>query len=1318
MSKIKLFILSFLVSMHFPCAYSQTKTLHFISDAHLDTQWNWDVKTTIDEYIPNTLNQNFLLFAKYPDFRFNFEGAIKYMWMKEYYPTQFETLKQHVQSGKWNISGGSIDANDVMVPSAESIIRNFLYGQSFYKKEFGRKGGTDMMLPDCFGFPYSLPTLAKHCGVTGFHTAKLAWGSAYDYNSLAPFGIWKGVDGSEIYAIFKGEAYDNHEIYNKDMSADAGTLATINTNTTTYGFPGAVRYVGPRGDRGGGLKDSQTETGENTPYWLQYSVNGTGQTKVKMSTPDEVFADLAQNPNEKYFIWNNELPMSTHGVGCYTSQAIMKYWNRKNELLADATEKTSVFAQWLGAQNYPVDLLHDSWVRILWHQFHDDLTGTSLPNAYSFSYNDEVLVNKDLSKTLLSSVGAVARQLDTQVDGIPLVIYNPLSILRNDIVEASVSVDSEPTGIRIMDNNGNEVLCQITKYDAETKLLSFIFEATVPSLGYATYDLRLNEKSSFTSGLSITNSKIENDLYSVTINTKGDVSSIFDKELGIELLSNPIRLAMLNDRSEAFPSWEIRWTDVNSAPVAYVDENVVVSVAENGPLRVSLKILRSKKGSDFVQYVRLSPSRISKRLDFVNEVNWQTRGTMLKAVFPLKAANSKATYDMSIGAIERGINTSNLYEVAGHQWADQTHTSGLYGVSILNDCKYGWDKPDYATLRQTLIHTPAVGTNYVYQRDQDLGLNKFTYSFCRHLGKWDENTQWEASKLNQPMLAFQAPKHEGNLGKSTGVISVSTNKVAVKALKKAEDSDEIIVRVYELTGNGQTDVKMTFPANITSAREVNGIEESVGSTTFSGNELSFNIGKFQPKTFALKLASPETTKAAVTPVSVKADLTYNVDIMSFDTQKANATSGVKFAYPAEQLSNVLLADGIEFKIGSRTDGAKNAILCAGQNITLPVATGAKKLYILAASKNPVGTTGDFLLDGVKYSFRVPYYAGKTGMWETPYNLGLEYVKENVAFTATHRHSVSDSKNDSYNQMYMYKYCIPLTGTPLTLTLPVNSDVYVLAVSLSDNQNDDLIQASEITSLPEYTDLKGDAGDCGKRLIPLSVRASNQNGANEGPEKAIDRDVTTKWCVTNNNTPWLEFTFDKAVEICRWFVLNAGSESSNYITKNFRLQRYENGVWIDVDVVTNNVENKVSRFVTPFTSQKVRLQVDQGEQNGTTTRVPEFAVYGKDDFPSSVEMPTVYGSGFRMNEIYPNPVENKAIIRCAISGNITDLKLRIYDIAGNLVDTRDYPAAITNGLCNIQWNCQSVKDGIYFYRVSAYHRDNLLSFGVGKMIVKK
>lgn len=1287
----------------------------FISTSHLDTQWNWAAQTTIEQYIPNTMTQNFTLFEKYPDFNFNFEGAIHYMWMKEYYPTEYEKVKKYIDDGRWHISGGSINANDVMVPSAESIIRNFLYGQSFYKKELGIKGGSDIMLPDCFGFPYSLPTLGKHCGVTGFHTQKLSWGSAYDYNSLPPFGIWKGVDGSEVYAIFKGEAYDAHEQYNKDMSKDEEINRIAEENYRNYGLASVFRYVGPRGDRGGGLQDNDNVKGENTPFWLQQSMHSDGPVKVGLWSPDAIFRHLDENRNDKYVVWENELPMRTHGTGCYTSQTIMKYWNRKNELLADATEKASVAAAWAGGAAYPSDVLTESWIRLLWHHFHDDLTGTSIPSAYTLSYNDEVLINQTLAKTLTGSVGALVRQMNTQVEGIPLVVYNPLSLERTDVVEATITTPAKPTEICVLDGTGKKVLSQVTGYDVATGKLSFIFQATVASLGYAIFEVRLNEASGLSSSLKVTENTLENDRYLITLNPRtGDVRQIRDKKLDKNLLRGSIQMLMLEDRSESFPAWEIMYETLKKKP-SYVDENVEVSIAENGPLRISLKVSRTKNGSEFVQYIRLTDSGISDRIDFVNEVNWQSRGQLLKVAFPLQCSNPKATYDLSIGAIERGNNTENLYEVAGHQWADMTSVSGEYGVSILNDCKYGWDKPNDGTLRLTLIHTPAVAGNYSYQKDQDLGLNTFTYSFYSHAGKWDERTQWEASRLNQPMQAFQAPKYKGPLGENFSFASLNTNKVAVKALKKAEESDEIIVRVYELTGKNQENVELSFPAAIVSAREVNGIEEEIGSVSYAGSKLSFNIGKFQPKSFAIKLASQETT--ITMPASHMVDLNYNRDVMSYDLAKNDMSTGIDYAFPAELLSDKLISDGIEFKIGSRESRRRNAFLCRESKISinLPATQNVKKMYILAASSQPEGTNAEFTVDGRSYTFHVPYWAETVGTWETEYNKGSSFCKENIAFTATHRHT-RNGKNDLYGFMHMYKYAIPISENVSDFVIATNPDLYIFAITLSDNENDDVVPASNLTSLPEFTDLSPEGG-CGEKLIPVTVKASHQNGVHEGANKATDDDLATKWCVTNNATPYLELAFAKTVEICSWFVMNAGIESSDFITSAFRLQRYDNGSWIDVDKVEKNTVNKVRRPVVPFTTNRLRLQIDKGEQKGNTTRILEFAVYGREMDDVGIQKAESEVEDIRIVGNYPNPFSSQTTIQCLIPEGVSNVTLYVYDCLGKSVDRRVYPVS-KGGLQEIVWDNHGLEKGIYLYTVSANKKNGKTRLSdTKKMIIK-
>jgi len=159
--------------------YSQEKTAYMVADAHLDTQWDWDVQTTINQYIKNTLTDNFALFKKYPNYKFNFEGAIKYMWMKQYYPQQYTELKTYIKNGQWNVCGSSLDAADVNVPSPESQFRNILIGQTFYKKEFGVKSN-DIFLPDCFGFGYTLPTIMKPYRINWILHTKAIMGRGYN----------------------------------------------------------------------------------------------------------------------------------------------------------------------------------------------------------------------------------------------------------------------------------------------------------------------------------------------------------------------------------------------------------------------------------------------------------------------------------------------------------------------------------------------------------------------------------------------------------------------------------------------------------------------------------------------------------------------------------------------------------------------------------------------------------------------------------------------------------------------------------------------------------------------------------------------------------------------------------------------------------------------------------------------------------------------------------------------------------------------------------------------------------------------------------
>ena len=394
--KTRIKVITFLLLLLGMESYGQNKTpdkkfkAYMVADAHLDTQWNWDVQTTINKHVRKTLTQNLFLLKHYPDYIFNFEGGVKYAWMKEYYPEQYEEVKQYVKAGRWHLAGSSWEASDVIIPSVESSIRNILLGQNFYRREFGVEG-KDIFLPDCFGFGWTLPSIASHCGLIGFSSQKLGWRYHPFYGDRKyPFtiGLWKGIDGNEVMFA---HGYDyGHRWNDEDLSesSDLEGLAKSSSLNTVY------RYYGT-GDTGGSPTLGSVRS-------VEKGIKGKGPVEIISAASDQLFKDYQPfSSHPELPVFNGELLMDVHGTGCYTSEAAMKLYNRQNEQLGDAAERAAVTADWLGG-NYPGKTLTDSWKRFIFHQFHDDLTGTSIPKAYEFSWNDELISLKQFSSVLSS----------------------------------------------------------------------------------------------------------------------------------------------------------------------------------------------------------------------------------------------------------------------------------------------------------------------------------------------------------------------------------------------------------------------------------------------------------------------------------------------------------------------------------------------------------------------------------------------------------------------------------------------------------------------------------------------------------------------------------------------------------------------------------------------------------------------------------------------------------------------------------------------------------------------------------------------------
>ena len=1045
-----------------PTDLSQGNTLYLVGYAHLDTQWRWSYPQVIREFIPNTMHNNFRLFEKYPDYVFNFSGSRRYEMMKEYYPDDYLKVKQYVKAGNWFPCGSSVDEGDANVPSAESLVRHTLYGNHFFRREFGI-ASQEFMLPDCFGFPYALPTVLAHCGIQGFSTQKLTWGSAIGIPF--PVGVWQGPDGKGVVAALDPGSYAAG--FNEDLSQNTSWLARIQKTGTQFGSFVDYHYYGT-GDRGGAPD-------EGAVSWMEKSIVGPGQIKVVSSKADEMVKTLTPDQIAKLPRYKGELLLTQHSAGSITSEAYMKRWNRKNELLADAAERASVAAQWLGGASYPTKRLYDAWDLVLGSQMHDMLPGTSLPIAYDYCWNDELLALNQFGAVTQDAVGSVAAAMNTQAKGVALVVYNPLAIAREDVAEATVTFPgAAPAQVQVYGPNGLPVPTQTLMRAGNT--VKVLFLASVSSMGFAAFDARPLVSAPGIGVLKIGKNSLENARFRVTLNADGDIASVYDKVNHKETLENPARLAFQYENPSQFPAWNMDWADAQKAPRGYVNGPAQMRIVEAGPVRVALEVTRTTDGSRFVQTIRLASGGAGDRVEVANKIDWQTRQTALKASFPLTTSNPKATYDLQVGAIERGNNDPKKYEVPQHQWFDLTAVDGKYGVAVLNDSKFGSDKPDDSTVRLTLLYTPGVRGGYQDQATQDTGRHDILYALAPHVGDWrSANVPWTAKRLNQPLMTFQTPTHAGALGRTLSLASVSTPQVEISALKKAEDSGEVIIRLRELRGKSASGVQVTMAAPILSAREVNGQEAPLGPATVRNGVLMTDLGGFSLRAFALKLGRPS---AHVAPVrSRPVALAYDVDAVSFTRAPADgAFDAAGRTLPGEALPATINSDGVVFQIGPTADGAKNALSCRGQTITLPA--GQSRVYLLAASSD-----GDiparFTVGGQTYPATVQDWGGFIGQWdnrlwqgdvpELSYDWHNEfggltpgYVKPaEVAWFSSHRHN-PQSGNEFYAYSYLFKYGFAVPDGATSLTLPDDPRIRVFAVSVASGGHDAVVAARPLS----------------------------------------------------------------------------------------------------------------------------------------------------------------------------------------------------------------------------------------------------------------
>ncbi len=1016
------------------------KKIYTIATAHLDTVWNWDFEHVINVCLKDTLEQNFKYFEQYPEYRFNFEGAYRYELFEEYYPEKFEQLKRYIEEGKWNVTGSCYENGDVNIPSPESMFRNIIYGNLYFERKFGKRSN-DIFLPDCFGFGWALPSIAEHAGLKGFSTQKLTWGSAYG----VPFDIghWYGVNGKSIYASLDAKSYCTTF---KKIRNNKSLTEKLDKNIKKHDLPMTFGYHGV-GDVGGAPKEPSVITLSN-----EIATNDSNDIKVLSSTPTEFFDDLDQVSDavkDKLPAYNGELVMTCHGVGSYVSRAFGKRMNRKNEEIADMAERASVTAMAVAGAPYPKSEIEKGWKRTIAHTFHDDITGTSVQRVYQRSWNDYVLSANQLTNAYEGSAREIIKNLDTSwTKGTAVVINNSIEHPRMAVVDVEVPYYGYKY-VRVFEKNGNEVPAQVNSIEGDK--MNITIGAFVPALGYKVVDVLYSEQPcSVNTGLRVSKGVLENFKYIVSIDKNGDIASIIDKTLSdTELLRKPIRYEINKYQgTKEYVAWELTYKELDKYPWEFAEKGEQ-SIVEAGPVRVTIKVTQKASKSAFTYYVSLMAG--CPWVSVYNEVEWREFKRALHNGFYFNVKNNTSTFDLGLGAIKREKANKKLYSVPAQRWADLTDKSNYYGVSIFSDSKYGWMMKDEKSLRLTVLHSPK---NY-YRDDSvqgmlEFGLNRYGYAIYSHSGDYTSGTQIGARMFNQPPAAFVTDKHEGVLGSEYSFGTISHTDVIIRAIKKAENSDYIIVRVNEGADRNARNVKIKLGNGIVEACEVNAVEDEIGAATIEDGSLVFDLEPYEVKSFAVKLADCKvSTKASQSTV----ELPYNTDVVTFNHNRNSAAiPTINVSIPGEIFPGTIECNGIDFKTGDIWGEGNNALICAGQQINV----SGKKFYFIGAS-----LYGDklynFKVDGKLYPVKVQSINERIGKWDL-YDLAeVANIKtDKLAWECTHTHGPNG--DNAAAQLYFFMYEVPV-GETGEITLPNDNGLIILAATQTQEETTTNLQTA-------------------------------------------------------------------------------------------------------------------------------------------------------------------------------------------------------------------------------------------------------------------
>ncbi|MBO9129434.1 alpha-mannosidase [Bacillus sp. 165] len=797
-------------------------TVTAIGHTHIDVAWLWRLKHT-REKAARSFSTVLRLMEQYPDYVFLQSQPQLYDYIKNDYPDIYQQIEKRIEEGRWETEGGMWLEADCNLTSGESLVRQLLLGTKFFRQHYGKECEY-LWLPDVFGYSWALPQILVKSGIKTFMTTKISWSQ---FNKMPHDTFqWRGIDGTEILTHFITTPEDEYWFYTYNGRITPRTVKGIWEAYRDKAVNQELLLSYGYGDGGGGVNREMLEMRRRLDKMP-------GLPSVKTGRADEFFNRLHENvkqTDQYVHTWDGELYLEYHR-GTYTSQAYNKRMNRKMELLLRETEwlhtlNSVLHKDW---SSYPGKELEESWKIVLRNQFHDIIPGSSIREVYEDSKLEYAQAH-ELAQTAWNS-GSQALVEDNHQRA--FTIFNSSSWNRNDIVTIQADVEQD---VVWKDDTGKTLQSQQT---ADGKWLVKVEE--VPSLGKSSiiYEKGARESKSF---FAVSDNKVFTPYYEICWNENGQLTKIFDRQHQRNILAPDARgnvLQVFEDKPMQYDAWDI--------DIYYQEKMKEITslrgtrVIENGPIRCMIEFVWEYGNSLITQ--RMTVYSANPRIDFETKIDWHEKNQLLKAAFPVDIRATEATYDIQYGNVKRPThwNTSWDYarfESVGHQWVDISETG--YGVSLLNDCKYGHDIKDNV-MRLTLLKSATYP-----DVEADQGEHLFTYSLLPHKGSWyDGGTVQEAWSLNNPLTYTKGQSQ------STSLFRINTDHVMIDAVKKGEDSNQVIVRLHEFAG-ARGNVEISSDLNILSWQECDLLERNIEEKRET-ESFAFNIKPYEIKTFIVQL---------------------------------------------------------------------------------------------------------------------------------------------------------------------------------------------------------------------------------------------------------------------------------------------------------------------------------------------------------------------------------------------------------------------------------------------------------------------------------